>query len=217
MIKLAFTTKTWAANHANAARIVIAVCYALIFACVVFLESLLSRLGVRLPGTWLWVALGVVAALFAVHTVLHKYFFIRNWWLVQRGFGFTVLMISFFGVLVALNQPSGTFPLLQQRSYAAFPSAARGVRTEQMHKINTMPQDGPFSVLTQVLLVVLVIALVYILGVLLAVLACSLACSGYALLATVVAIVGGAGILYGAIIAFMAIFGHHHRHRHYYY
>lgn len=204
----------WAGNHKWQAQTMIVSCYVLLFALHYSYGQFLQQEHVRIPLVLVYASLGSIVVVYAIHELLHRHWFIKNWFVFHKLCCMLVLSLSFIGLLAAFTQPLGTFPLYRNKLYAAFPAAHKPVKAVSFSELSdNTNRTSRFPVGVQILLITLVVLMSAILEYILVVMSCTIACNGYGFWAIVFLVAGNLGMLTLAFFLIRSIVGRAKNHK----
>lgn len=217
MIQLMLQIKKWAAKNVFFARLIIFICYVLLFTLCIEYNKFLQSKAIVLSKTIIYVCFTSVLAIFIIHDLVKKHFYIKNWFAFHKFACMLVLSLSFLGLLAIFTQPTGTFPLNQNKLYAAFPIQSSGKLNAVVLQNHEAKHSNLFSTLEQILLVALILSVTVILEMFLLAFSCSLSCNGYPFASGLVLIFGNVGVAVLAVLLIIRIFRNSNYNRRYKY
>ena len=193
----------WAQIHVWQARLVIMVCYALLFGLVYIGSRLLLGMGIIIPEGWLYAGFCVAIMTYFIHELLYDRVFILRRFIFQKVSCMAVLSASFFGLLVLFNQPSNLLPFenkIHAALYIDSTTAVAPVSTEANRARDLSP--GGQAALTALVIFGTVVLIIGI-----AVLSCLILCAGGGILALLVLAGGTTGVILLAVHLIRRIHG----------
>jgi hypothetical protein len=215
MIHTMIHLSKWARIHVWKARIVIAVCYTLLFAIAQNCGRLLYGNHIIMPESWVYASLGVASALYISVKLMHGRTYILKRFVFQKLSCMAILSASLFGMLVIFSQPPGTFPVQENKAYGLIVKEAQAKPDALALLSAKAAQARELSKGWKIALIILTIIGVVFLELVIAAVACVIACAGSGILAIAVFAGGTTGVVFLTISLIRTILGKKRRRQRY--